>query len=210
MSQSAALHSLSLLKIAKADGGFCYGPNQEWYQHIWQRKAGCGPTTCSQLIWYLSRTRAGYQGLCPHDGSTQAGFLQLMEEVWDYVTPGRHGVNTTGILTEGALGYGRERHLELGCQVLEIPEAPGERPTSEVMADFILGALEQDRPVAFLNLSNGMVQNLDAWHWVTLVAFSRESFLAEMYDNEERDQIDLEMWLRTTTGGGGFVALDIA
>lgn len=183
-----------------------YGADQEWYGTEWQRKSGCGPTSCAHLLWYLSRTRLGCGALCPYDGFNRAGFVRLMEDVWQYITPGRMGVNSTSIFTRGAVRYAQDRGLHLHCRVLNIPLLQGDRPEFTQVAEFLECAFEDDLPVAFLNLSNGTLTNLENWHWVTLVAASGGK--AMMYDACERTEIDLETWLRTTRLGGGFVALE--
>ena len=203
------LRTPQLLQI-RHGAGFTYGASQEWFKNLWQQRAGCGPTACAQLLWYLSRTRPGCRALCPYDGARREGFVSLMEEVWEYVTPGRHGVNTTSILTQGAVRFGERRGVALDCRVLEVPGKLHQRPPAEKLSAFIAGALADDLPVAFLNLSNGTLQNLDSWHWVTLVSYDTESTLARMYDQGGQESLDMEMWLRTTTLGGGLVALEPA
>lgn len=189
------------------DGPFTrYGASQTGYRTDWQRKAGCGPTVCSHLLWYLARTRAECAGLCSCDGTT-GGFLSVMEEVWEYVTPGKMGVNTTSMFTQGAVRYGQKRGVSLSARVLEVPLLPGNRPDAGAVFAFLSKAISEDLPVAFLNLSNGALKNLESWHWVTLVSVS-DSLEALMYDQGASGTIDLALWLKTTARGGGFVALE--
>lgn len=205
----AAIASPGLLRIAGADGArWTEGANQAWYATAWQRRSGCGPTSASHLLWYLSRTREGAGALCPYDGNTRGGFLRLMEEVWRFVTPGVMGVNCTAILSEGAERYGARQGVALGSRVLNIPAVPMLRPGWEELTDFLAGAFADDLPVAFLNLSNGELGNLDNWHWVTLTGLDMAAGTATMIDQGHRAEIDLALWLRTTTLGGGFVALE--
>ena len=74
----------------------------------------------------------------------------------------------------------------------------------DVEAD-IRAALERDRPVAFLNLCNGKVKELDWWHWVTIVAL--EGSAATILDSGREFPIDLERWLATTRKRGGVVTV---
>lgn len=188
-------------------GSVCFGADQEWYSTVWQRRAGCGPTACSHLLWYLSQTRQTCGSLCPYDGTRRNGFLRLMEAVWQFVTPGRMGVNSTKIFQDGAAAYGNSVGVPLRCDVLDIPTLPMHRPSEPELLHFLARAFAQDLPVAFLNLSNGSLHNLDNWHWVTLVSLNRESGVAVMYDQRRRSKIDLSVWLRTTSLGGGFVTV---
>ena len=56
------------------------------------------------------------------------------------------------------------------------------------MINFVRLGLDQDCPVAFLNLSNGRLTNLDSWHWVTitgLLADSSESTIDSIKETHE-------------------------
>lgn len=185
-----------------------YGANQLWYATEWQRRAGCGPTAASHLLWYLSQSGSGCGPLCTYDCSGRGGFLCLMETVWQYVTPTKMGVNSTDIFTEGALRYARDRGVTLDARVLEISSVPFLRPKPGELSAFLTAAMSDNLPVAFLNLSNGSLRNLDNWHWVTLVSIDPGALTAQMYDQGARQTIDLGRWLKTTTLGGGFVVLD--
>lgn len=195
-----------LLQILK-DGHLRMGANQEWYPQLWQRQAGCGPTNCAHLLWYLSQTRPGCRALVEYDCREAEDFLRLMEEVWHYVTPGKMGVNSTAIFTGGALRYARERGVTLQPRVLEIPALPFARPKAEVLAEYLCAALSDDLPVAFLNLANGALGNLDSWHWVTLVACDPAKLTVTMYNQGNSSELNLGLWLRSTTLGGGLVTL---
>lgn len=202
----ATLQHIELYNIDAA-GTTCYGGDQEWYGELWHRRAGCGPTNCANLLWYLSRTRKELAPLCPFDGSTRTGFTELMDALWDYVTPGRMGVNTTAIFTGGTLRYAQDTKTALVCRVLEVPRETHCRPGKEAVWNFLTEMIGADIPVAFLNLSNGALTNLDSWHWVTLVQADKETGCCDMLDGGRRCGIDLSLWLDTTIMGGGFVAI---
>lgn len=184
-----------------------WGANQAWYRSFWKRQAGCGPCSCSNLVWYLAKTREEMRPLFPEAGECRADMLRLMDRMWNYVTPGMKGVNSTAILAEGGVRFGLERNVRLAARVLDIP-AEGERPAREEVFTFIESALGDDLPVAFLNLNNGALRNLDNWHWVTLASLDKANGRAGMLDQGRRDTIDLALWFQTTTLGGGFVALE--
>lgn len=200
------LQNPSLLQIENMDN-LCWGANQEWYPTDWQQKAGCGPTACSHLLWYLARTRPGYSSLCPDNGNNKDAFLQLMEAVWPFVTPGNKGVNKTSMLADGGIAYAQTKDIALASTVLNIPPMPLHRPQPAVLNLFLQKTLGRNLPVAFLNLSNGALQNLDAWHWVTLIEANTQTLMGTMLDAEKKQEIDLGLWLQTSKLGGGFVAL---
>jgi hypothetical protein len=211
--EKAALRYPEVLQLRDAQG-ISYGANQSWYDETIKKRAGCGPTVFAHICWYLGLTRPDCRGLLPFaltadalPGEARVLLLQLMEETWHYITPGRMGVNRPYMFTGGAERYGRDKNVPLVCDSLEISPARRFRPTEAELGDFLLRSLAADLPVAFLNLSNGALPNLDNWHWVTLVAYDATNLSAIMYDQCQRVRIDLGLWLRTTMLGGGFVSV---
>jgi len=191
----------------KSDSQDSWGGNQNWYRDNWQRNAGCGPTACSNLIWYLSRTRKALYNLFPFPDNTKENKLRLMEETWKYVTPGFMGVNRVDHFAEGAECFCRDKGFRIKPLVLEIPGPISKRPSKETVGDFLINAFQRDLPAAFLNLSNGDLSNLEGWHWVTLYSVEEHNLTAYMMDQGSRTLIDLDLWLKTTMLGGGFVVL---
>ena len=58
-------HSLThpeRLTITGPQGETYQGGDQEWYRDLWQRRAGCGPTTAAALLSYLSQVITFYPG----------------------------------------------------------------------------------------------------------------------------------------------------
>lgn len=51
-----SVRSPALLRIQNGSS-ISYGANQEWYPTRIGRLAGCGPTTASNLLWYLAASR---------------------------------------------------------------------------------------------------------------------------------------------------------
>ncbi len=202
------LENPTLLQVISSDGHIFMGGSQDWFEDSWRRNSGCGPTCASALIWYLARSRQGISSLCNVDNGDKASFLQLMNIMFEYITPGFGGVNSTDIFVIGAKRYASDKGIALQTHVLEIPAMPRQRPTLEGVRQFILSALQSDHPVAFLNLSNGALKNLDNWHLVTLIALEPDSMTATMCDQGLVSEINLALWLETSMLGGGMVALD--
>ncbi len=184
-----------------------HGCDQEWYGSEWQRRSGCGPTVVCNMLWYLNRTRPSF-GLnrtlgCKKDLSS------FMEDVWEYVTPTKRGIPTTGMLADAALAYAKARGLGIGCRVCDVPEEKSARPGWGEVVGFLKEALSHNLPVAFLNLCTGDEKNLDPWHWVTVIALACDADGARAFVNVLDGGVikrgDLSLWYRTTTSGGGFV-----
>lgn len=211
-------HSLShpeYMTITSPEGETYRGGNQEWYQDVWQRRAGCGPTTAATLLAYLSETSSALLPLAPAERGTQGGFLQYMEDVWSYVTPGAKGLDKPESLVVGCRSFALSRGCRLQGEVLKVPARWEDRPSLVRCRDFIAQALDSDRPIAFLNYSNGALQNLDSWHWVPLISVALgeappegdEVLLCTVLDEGEERIIDLALWLETTLLGGALVDL---
>lgn len=190
-----------------APEGVHVGGSQEWYPEKWQRMSGCGPIAASNLIWYLARSHSSLQSLCEVGNADPAHFLTLMKEMITFVTPGMGGVNSSRLFVQGAIRYSEAHGVALNARVLEIPNKPRCRPSPEQLRDFIVTALHANLPVAFLNLSNGALNNLDGWHWVTIIALETDTMIAQISDQGRTLDIALQAWLKTSILGGAMVYL---
>lgn len=205
-------HSLTRPEVLTliGPGGETYrGGDQEWYPDLWQRRAGCGPTTAAALLAYLSQTRPALAPLRPLAGGTRTGFAQYMQALWPYVTPGARGLDKPESLVLGCRSFALSRGCRLEGEILKIPRRREDRPTPAACRDFLLRALDNDCPVAFLNYSNGSLPNLDSWHWVPLIALTEgeEVLLCTVLDEGEEKVIDLALWLETTLLGGALASV---
>jgi len=179
-----------------------YGFDQEWYSKLWQRRAGCGPTTASTLIRYNAKR---------NKNSSKAASIALMEDLWSYVTPGIMGVHTVAHFARGLREYLSKKNLDFEISTLTVPTDCANRPFFAQICEFLASRLEADQPIAFLNLNNGEVENLDPWHWVTIVGIEQREadgpLFAHVYDAGTKHFINLSAWYETTTRPGGFASL---
>ncbi len=185
-----------------------YGCDQDWYADHWQRQAGCGPCTAATILYYLSRSRHSLRHLYTANSHAQEDFTTFMSEIWHYVTPGRMGVNEASILADGVITYAAGHQVRLKAAILKIPGLPQRNEASDDFLDFIKHGLDLDCPVAFLNLSNGQLANLDSWHWVTITGLFAENspaVFAIIADSGEQKEIDLTRWYQTSWLGGAVV-----
>lgn len=189
------------------DNEIYYAGNQEWYLEKWQRNAGCGPTNCSLLLWYLAKTRKEcYQLLDQHD-LTKDSFLSLMEQVWHFVTPGKMGVHLPETLTNGGIAFAQQKNIALEATILTLAKSPFCKQDLANVETFLVEQLSNDLPVTFLNLSNGSLKNLDNWHWVSIISYDLESHVATIYDQSIIKDIDIKLWLETSLLKGSFASL---
>lgn len=196
----SALSNIEALKVVDAvTAEVFYGCDQRWYGTEWQRLAGCGPSVAATIFLYLSRRDAG-KTPPPTDRELCAA---RMEEVWRHVTPTDRGIPSTLLFRDAICAYGAAKGIAISCRICDVPEDAGSRPDFTALAGFLDGALKRDIPVAFLNLCNGDQENLDRWHWVTLI--SREGGIAHFLDGGVIKIVDLARWRDTTVEGGGFI-----
>lgn len=200
------LLNLDLLKVNAPQGGHYMGGAQVWFNDFRKRMSGCGPTTASGMLWYLARSRQN-SALCETGKAEKSDFLKHMHKVFDHVTPGAMGVSSAAAFSAGIMRYGSSCGVRLQTRVLKIPAVRGMRPAPEAVRDFIIQSLGEDLPLAFLNLSNGSLANLDNWHWVMMIAFEPESMTATICDSGGTKDINLGEWLETTALGGGLVSI---
>jgi hypothetical protein len=184
-----------------------YGCNQEWYTTKWQRLSGCGPTVASDLILYLFyRTRQTNLGM---GLISKKNCLELMEEIWQYVTPTMHGVSNTKMFYEALLSYAEFKGFQVQYRFLDLPNKRLNRPSFSELLKFLDEALGKDTPIAFLNLCNGDEKGLDRWHWVTIIALeyteNGDHAFADIIDDGKIKRINLALWYNTTSKAGGFV-----
>ncbi len=195
------------LLIPDDGGNRSYGCDQEWYASQWKRQAGCGPNVATNLLVYLAC--AGRIDL-PFAIGTKAACMRLMDAVWDHVTPTMMGVHTTRHFAKGLLAFSRQHGLALRFESLEVRRARARRPNAATVAAFVAEGLRRDAPVAFLNLHNGTIAPLEAWHWVTVVGMRQagpDDARLSIFDGDAAFEVDLAAWLASTRMGGGFVRL---
>ena len=196
-----------MMNITGSQGEIYIGGSQEWYLDHWQRISGCGPTTASNLIWYMARPKPAESS---HKNGGFVHYMELHHEMFSFVTPGMQGVNSSSIFTEGLENYGRKHDLQITPHVIEIPGKPYTRPDTSEVRDFIVAALNSNAPAAFLNLSNGTLTNLANWHWVTVLAIEPDTMATDICDQGAPLTIDLAEWLRTSMLGGALVYITIS
>lgn len=193
------------LTLSKPDGELQLGCDQENYKSTWQRMSGCGPTAATNLYLYslpdIGRHRTINEG------------IGLMDEIWHYVTPRfGGGVNNTKIFTSGLSKYLDEKEIKYTFEVVEVPQKKEQRRSVIEVRDFILASINNDLPVAFLNLHNGEEKQLDAWHWVTVVGYEmspNDELYLDIFDGGKLISVNLDQWYDKTKKGGGFVVYKI-
>ena len=203
-----SLSDIDAFKIADEETGETfYGCNQDWYGSEWQRLSGCGQSVVAGILMYLRRDTA-VPGI-----KSKKYAISFMEEVWKYVTPTQRGIHTAEMLRRRVVSYCAAKNLNVASAVCGIPEERPLRPRMERVWAYLTDALSRDIPIAFLNLHNGEEENLDEWHWVTVVSAeqTKQNGNVEIVilDRGRALVVDLSLWLETTRYGGVFVHFSV-
>lgn len=206
--QNKTLSNMNQLKVLATGNSYYWGGSQWWYADKKKQSCGCGPTTASEMIWYFSRTRPQLKGLCDVGKGDKDSFVKHMDKIFQHVTPSLIGISNTGMFADGVVDYGKKHNAVLEPVILNVPAIKAKRPTVGQLADFLDDAVKKDRPVAFLNLSRGNVEDLGGWHWVLLIGFDRQSMGVTMIDQGKQVNFNIGDWLNSTSLGGGFVTLN--
>lgn len=196
------LDDINMLEITHRNRLY-YGGSQEWFASFFKRMAGCGPTTATNLFIYLAKTDSYFKILYDKE-INYTNVLKMMSQVYKKITPGLKGVNTLDIFENGALEYVKPFNITMSTSSLKVVP----KRTDELEAkNYLVEHLNNNRPIAFLNLSAGLLTNLSNWHWVLIVGLIVENnkMKAIIFDEGKYKQIDLSLWLRTTDKDGGFV-----
>ncbi len=197
MNNELTLKNIDYLRIEDSE---FYGCDQTWYDKPWQRLSGCGPTAASMISLYQIHSKK--------KSKTMEDAKVTMNAVWNFVTPGFGGINRLDRFYNGYSNYLSSLNIVHLRHALEIPKNRIHRPHLSQVIDFIRSGIEVDAPVAFLNLNNGKVHNLDAYHWVIITGMDLSdpnAVYVYILDGGKRLVINLSLWLETTTASGGFV-----
>ena len=191
----ANIKNIDLMKV-KDNESICYGFSQEWYKDIWQQRAGCGATVASSIINYYNQM----------DNFKEIGIsdaVKIMEELWFYLLPTDHGLNSIKLFYDGIKNYYNSKEVTIDYINVDIKN----KPSLDEIINFIGKELSEDRPIAFLNLCNGEEDNLDKWHWVLVVEIFEENgeYFLNIIDDKKIKKINLSLWYGTMTNDAGFI-----
>lgn len=184
-----------------------YGGNQAWYPKYWARQSGCGPTSAANIMAYLAETRAEYSNLYEQKSQYREDFVSHMEVLFDYVKPGPMGVNHVDKFINGVHIYANSKGLSLKSYLLSVESKTIGKRDKKELSEFVQTAMEQDAPIAFLNLSRGAEIHLQNWHWITITSVQIEEnhIWAVASDEGRKRRFDLLLWYMTTGMHGGLI-----
>lgn len=179
-------------KIIKDGQIIGYGGNQEWFLESFQRLAGCGSVTGSNIaaIYAMSNKNLHslYKSVEEKKEKEFREYLGLMQTMYQYMKPGFMGYPLIGRFAKDFKRYALDRGVKLRSEQLFLPK------TKRQALDFILPALKEENPVAFLILRHPAYElREDNWHWVTITGFDEEEEKLIWSNCGEREEIDWNM-----------------
>lgn len=207
--ESSLLDQMDVLQTTDPlTGEIFWGGDQDWYSTPLRRKAGCGPTTATNILAYLSRTQADKEVLWQPSSYNYEDYQVMMEKVWNFVTPTKLGLYSIRDLAQGMINYASTYQIPIAAHTLNLSFRPRQRKKFSEVEVFVLQGLAAGSPIAFLNYSRGKETELESWHWVTLMGLElfAEGSRAIICDNGIRKKIDLKLWYETSRLGGGMVS----
>lgn len=176
-------------KITKDGRIIGYGGNQEWFLESFQRLAGCGSVTGSNIAAIYAMSKKSFRSL--YEPSKEKNerelkeYLGLMQTMYQYMKPGFMGYPLIGRFAKDFKKYAAERGVKLESEQLFLPK------TKRQALDFIVPALKEGHPVAFLILRHPAYElREDNWHWVTITGFDEEEEILIWSNCGEREEID--------------------
>lgn len=181
--------------LIKRDGKIVgYGGNQEWFSGSFQRLAGCGSVTGSNMAAIYAASRPEMRALYHPEYEAEAyeSYLKLMEDMYDYMKPGFMGYPLIGRFAKDFKAYAADRGVMLQSDELFLPKE------KKQILDFIFKGILDGHPVAFLILRHPAKElREDNWHWVTITGFDEEKEQLIWSNCGEREEIDWNMLLDT-------------
>jgi len=177
------------------DGQQYFGVLQHWYPLFWQRLSGCGPCCATNLLACIDKNT---------NLITKDDCIQTMRAMWKFVTPGLRGLNKAEKFAKGSNAFFEAYNLPFFCDYIICQ--PKDKTSLDKTLDFIKKSLQNDQPVAFLNLSNGDIPQLERWHWVTIVSLDQSDGdnVVTIFDSDLKFDMSLNLWSKTATDVSSF------
>ncbi|MDD8049392.1 MAG: C39 family peptidase [Thomasclavelia sp.] len=142
-----------------------YGGSQEWYQDDWACKAGCGSVCATNVISY-------YQGIT---SITKDDYITKMEEIYQYVTPGKMGYPYIYLYARSIGKYLNMKHHII------------RNPKLEEGKEFVKKSIDSGNPVSLLVLAHTSFKlGEDKWHWMSVFGYDDKYIYYSSYGKQKR------------------------
>lgn len=182
------MKELQCPRIKKGQMEIAYGGNQEWFRGEFQRRAGCGSVTGSNIAAIYAQESPEMKSLYLAQTFEYDEYLKQMEMMYRYMKPGFMGYPLVGRFAKDFIKYADDCGIALNARQLFLPK---EREES---VDFIIEGIDHQNPVAFLILRHP-AQELreENWHWVTITGYNDRKEQFVWSNCGERGMIDWDV-----------------
>ena len=174
-------------KIYRDGKYLAYGGNPEWFPGTFQRRAGCGSVTGTNIAVCegLFSEEVENSESIPHES-----YLELMEGMYQYMTPGFMGYPLIGKFKKDFLSFASDRGKKLKARSMFLPR------NRQDCLDFIKEGLYHGHPTALLIWRHSRKEfREDNWHWVTITGYDEEREILIWSNCGEREEIPVKVLL---------------
>lgn len=166
------IKELNFPVVYKEDRVIGYGGNQEWFLRSWRRQAGCASTSGANIAAYYAYNYPEMRELYKGNSMqfNQGEYLQVMEEMYKYMTPGIFGYPYVEKFAKQFIRFCKERGVPMEASIM------GDFNRIEEAFLFVKKNIDGGQPVALLILfHHGIELKGDNWHWVTITGYIKDN-----------------------------------
>ena len=154
------------------DGGTCfYGADQHWFKKKLSAISGCGPTTSSMALAYISQQSKTCRCIYPYSYPFKKDeFLMFMEDVRLQIKPNFGPMTDPDDFCRKCVDYAKYRGVKIGYEVMEKSLGADE------VFDKICELLNDGIMPSLLILRNPHKEiNEYTWHWMTVTGCIKDT-----------------------------------
>ncbi len=184
------------------------GGNQEWFSDFWMHLGGCGALAACDLCICLARNHGLATCLpFPVEELSRRNYESFGMIMKPYIRPRMGGVTKLSYFTDG-LGAYLERHgLDITFSTISGHE------DYEKAVSFLVKHIDQNLPVAYLNLSHRDKDLKDLWwHWFSVTGYqkSEEGMKIFYHTYGEENVVDFKkLWETGMLPKGGMATVTL-
>ncbi len=156
------------LTFVDIDGA--YGGDQHWMTHPRQNRGGCSTVCACEISILLANKYSGLQKLYRPDSlrTPKADFMRYVEEVFDYIYPHEHGLDTLELFVKSYEDFAKTKNTKVSYHTLDGAAA------YEKAEAFVKAAIDNGLPLAYLLLRHTDQRFLEYnWHWFTVTGYAQ-------------------------------------
>jgi|GEM_PF-1600091 len=196
-------NKINFIKIY--DGDIVYsGANQYWATNKFHALSGCGPTTASEILAYLSVTYPLSCASLTQDMKIplkKETFKDYITQVRAYVKPSINGLTDINFYQNQLLAFAKTKQVELSSNQI----------SSELTADEafeeIVNVIDHGLPLALLILKNPH-KDIDpyTWHWMTVIGYDIPKKRLRIATHGREHELDfVHVWCQMSTCYSGLI-----